>query len=104
MKKLPKNIQVKIISVYGSVGNYYNEIFQIFMDYHHFVSTGKPKLDKYYEMIERMINELEDFGTNDAKRIIRIIYYETEIFIAKEKIKECINRIRNIKDKTEYNL
>ncbi len=78
----------QIIRLYGSIGNYYNEIFQKFVEEHYIIQKNidNDRSTNLHKSIENMTRELESFGAEHSKDIIEAIQLDAEILIAKKDI------------------
>ncbi len=88
LEKQPKSIKEEIESLYGSIGNYYNELFQLFAE-QHYLSRQEQKPQRWkinQNAIRRMTKELKTFGIDYAEDIIKAVHYDAQIFFDQQEI------------------
>ncbi len=88
LEKQPEAVKEKIVANYGSIGNYYNELFQLFSEQHH-LKNKSQKNQRWtinQNAVKRMTNELNQFGAAYADDIIKAVFYDTQILFNQKEI------------------
>ncbi|WP_298543388.1 hypothetical protein [uncultured Aquimarina sp.] len=88
IERQSKYVHNRIIRRYGSIGNYYNEIFQKFIEEHHIKvkNINNDRSTNLHKAIDNMSKELQSFGVEYSKDIIEAIRLDAEILLSKKDI------------------
>ena len=88
LKKLPKDIQDKIVSEFGSIEGLYQKVFDLNAEEYRLTGTKNPRIDKIRNEIFDIDDKLEEFGITDGSDFTSEIASDFGNIIVSKKISD----------------
>jgi len=88
LKRLPKEIQEKIVAEYGTVERLYQKVFDLNSEEYRLTGTKNPRIGEIHSELYNIEAKLEEFGINDGSIFITEIASDFGEIIVTRKIND----------------